>query len=271
VQGAGLKPAATLLCAVALAALLCACGGGGGTQPTTNATTESGASNAPTAAQAQGQSPLPGHPKIAPGAGAGSGSAASGAGQSSEAGSASPPPLTRASARRAEARAEAVQAARHRALAKQAGHAAPFLVPTGDNSIPTYGSEASASQQAEATTALSGYLAARAADEWSTACAEMAATVTKQLALLAGEAGGAKPSCADAYAKLSERVPASQRVSPLSGALAALRVEADKAFALFYGPHEQQYMMPMVSEAGAWKVNQIEPIPWPIGAPSASP
>jgi hypothetical protein len=170
------------------------------------------------------------------------------------------------SAPAAKARRKA-HAARHR-LEAQAGAAAPFLVAQGDNSIPTYGSEASASQQAEATAALSGYLAARAGGEWSTACTGMAATVRKQLELLAGEAGSAKPSCADAYAKLSERVPASQRVSPLSGGLAALRVEGDKAFALFYGPREQQYMMPMVSEGGAWKVNQIEAVPWPVGAPA---
>ena len=257
-----MKPATTLLLAGALAALLCACGGGGGTQPTTNATTESSASSAPAAAQAQGQR-LPGHPKIAakPAPGPGGSQA-----QGNRYGN-----FTRAGAAATERRAARRARAAHRALAKKAGHAAPFLVPTGDNSIPTYGSEASASQQAEATTALSSYLAARAAGEWSTACAEMAATVTKQLELLAGEAGGAKPSCVDAYAKLSERVPASQRVSPLSGGLTALRVEGDKAFALFYGPHEQQYMMPMVSEGGAWKVNQIEPIPWPVGSPTASP
>ncbi len=34
---------------------------------------------------------------------------------------------------------------------------------------------------------------------------------------------------------------------------------------LFYGPKRQQYMMPMVSEGGAWKVNQIAPLPYPVG------
>jgi hypothetical protein len=174
--------------------------------------------------------------------------------------------VSAAAAPAAKARRKA-HAARHRLEAK-AGAAAPFLVGQGDNSIPTYGSEASGSESAAAEATLSGYLAARAEGDWASACSLMSASVAKQLALLAGEAGAAKPSCADAYAKLSERVPASQRVSPLTGGLAALRVEGDKAFALFYGPHEQQYMMPMVSEGAAWKVNQLEPIPWPIGAPS---
>jgi hypothetical protein len=42
------------------------------------------------------------------------------------------------------------------ALKKKAGKAAPFLVPTGDNSIPTYGSEASSSQRDEAAVAKGG-------------------------------------------------------------------------------------------------------------------
>ena len=153
------------------------------------------------------------------------------------------------------------------ALVKQAAKAAPFLVPKGDNSIPTYGSEASGSEQAEATAALSGYLAARAAGDWARACSLMSASVAKQLALLAGEAGGSRPSCEAAYAKLSERAPAAERADPLTHGLTALRVESPHAFALFYGPHEQQYMMPMISEAGGWKVAQIAPVPWPVGAP----
>jgi hypothetical protein len=30
-------------------------------------------------------------------------------------------------------------------------------------------------------------------------------------------------------------------------------------------------MMPMASESGEWKVNQLDPIPWPIGAPAHAP
>ncbi len=151
-----------------------------------------------------------------------------------------------------------------RAVVREAGHAAPFLVPTGDNSIPTYGAEAPPSEQAAATTALRVYLDARAGGEWAAACAHMAATVQKQLGALTGK----QEPCAAAYAKLSSQVSASMLVSPLSGPIAALRVEGDRAFALFYGLHEQQYMMPMVGGGGAWKVSQIEAIPWPIGVSS---
>jgi hypothetical protein len=246
IWGMGIAVLATL----ALAAVLAACGSGGG--GTTSTSTAAPGSSAPRTAKAPpGQAPAK-----APAAGTGASHAAA--------------PLTRASARRAERHAEALQAAHHRALAKKAGHAASFLVPTGDNSVPTYGSEASSSQQAAATVSLQAYLQARASGDWSAACAQMATTVQKQLALLAGGPGAKAEGCAAAYAKLSSRVPASARANPLSGPLAAFRVKADKAFALFYGPHRRQYMMPMVSEGGAWKVSQLEPIPWPIGAPTGS-
>ncbi len=178
-----------------------------------------------------------------------------------------PAPATKSgSARLAPVR----RAAKSRALVRKAGHAAPFLVKSGDNSIPTYGSEAPSSELAAATASLSSYLSAREAGEWSTACAQMAAVVQKQLALLAG--GGEKPEgCAAAYAKLASHIPGSARANPLVGSLAAFRVNGEKAFALFYGAQNQQYMMPMAREGAQWKVTQIEALPWPLGAPTASP
>jgi hypothetical protein len=259
------RPRSALLAALLAALALSACGGSGG-----------GDSSSAEAQAPAGEKTADAGPGAGPAGAASKSASASAAGSSSSspsaagAGSPAAPPLTRASARRAERQAEARQAARHRALAKRAGKAAPFLVSSGDNSIPTYGSEASGSQRAAAEQALSGYLAARAEGDWQAACSLMSASVTKQLALLAGEADGGKPSCAAAYAKLSERAPASARADPLIHGLASLRVESPHAFALFYGPGSQQYMMPLEDEGGAWKVTQIAPVAWPIGAPSQS-
>lgn len=174
-------------------------------------------------------------------------------------------PLTRASAEAAERAARRRARAAHRRLARKAGAAAPFLVEAGDNSIPTYGSEASAAQTAVAEAALSTYLGARAAGEWAAACGQMSAGLQKQLGALGGEAiaGG---GCPTAYGKLAGRIPAAARSDPLTAGLTALRVESPHAFALFYGPGEQQYMMPLEEEGGAWKVTQIEAVPWPIGS-----
>ncbi len=276
-----------------------ACGGGSSTtgSSTTGATRTTGA--APEAAAGQSPSagsprrhsgPLPGHPKFgskaAPGpAGAprrGVESSRRSRSQTGEPGNPSKPSpgaagdasaparkshatLTRASARAAERAARRHARAAHSKLAIQAGAAAPFLVAQGDNSIPTYGAEASGSQLAAAEAALSGYLAARAEGAWAAACALMSASVAKQLEALSGETGVGQ-GCAAAYAKLSEHVPAAARADPLTQGLAALRIESPHAFALFVGPGEQQYMMPLEEEGGGWKVTQIEPVRWPVGS-----
>jgi hypothetical protein len=96
----------------------------------------------------------------------------------------------------------------------------------------------------------------------------MAASTQKQLALLvrAAPRGKAK-GCVGGYAAFSEHAPPSERANPLTGSVTSFRIKGDKGFALFIGPHEQKYAMPMVSEAGAWKVTQIQPVPYPPGAP----
>lgn len=249
-----------------LAALLfglAGCGGGSSTTGSSTAATDSGSAASPTGGPPKWSRKLPGHSKIAPGIVHISGGAPRRGPTGEQAGS-----VTKASSRAAEGRARHHAQAAHRRLAHAAGKAAPFLVPVGDNSVPTYGSEASSAQSAAAETSLSTYLAARAEGDWATACSLMSAAVAGQLEALAGEAGTARQSCAAAYAQLSERVPAARRADPLIQGLTALRVEGPHAFALFYGPGEQQYMMPMEEEGSAWRVSQLEPLPWPIGTPS---
>jgi len=249
----GLSNRAVLaLALVVLAAAVAGCGGGSSSTSTSTSTGRS-ASESPTARL----KPLPGHPKIA----TKPDHHAIGAGPEPESdryGS-----FTRASAAAGERKAERRERAARRKLARKAGKAAPFLVKEGDNSIPTYGSEASASVRSEAEHVLSRYLRAREAENWPAACAAMSAQVAKQLALLSGQSG--KADCVNAYAALAERGSAAERADPMVGAIASLRVESPNAFALFFGSGKQQYMMPLEAEGGGWKVTQIAPVPWPIG------
>jgi hypothetical protein len=152
-------------------------------------------------------------------------------------------------------------------LKEQAGKATPFLVIGADNSIPTYGSEGSGSQKREAQAGLSNYLKAWEGEEWGKACALMGATSQRQLRLLAEGSGREAPNCPAAFAALAKYNPARQRKVVLVGSLSAFRVKGNKGFALFYGPHRQQFMMPMVREGGAWKVSQSIALAYPIGAP----
>lgn len=262
-----------------LIALVSACGGGSSTTGSTasgSSTTFAGPEAAAGRGAREGSSrrsgPLPGHPKI--------GQASGGAGQEAATapklgpgpGGAVPKPTGKhgEGTTGSTARSPAPVSGRHAQAARKtlrsgAGAAAPFLVARGDNSIPTYGSEASGPQLTAAEAALSSYLAARAEGAWTRACSLISASVAKQLEALAG-AAGANQSCATTYAKLSEGVPAAARADPLTGGLAALRIESPHAFALFVGSGGQQYMMPLEEEGGGWKVTQIEPVPWPIGS-----
>ena len=89
----------------------------------------------------------------------------------------------------------------------------------------------------------------------------------RQAQVLANAGKAEAKSCPDALAVLARYGPPSEQKNPLSGSLAAFRVEGEKGFALFYGRRGQQYMMPMVKEGGIWKANQLAPVPYPIGAP----
>jgi hypothetical protein len=150
----------------------------------------------------------------------------------------------------------------------KAGRAAPFVAPKADNSVPTFGTEAASSQRGQAEVALKAYLQARAHDDWASACRELAAPTRQGYEKLAKSSSKAKAlSCAQVLAALSKGADLSD---PLTGALLSLRVQGQNAFALFYGPHHQQYMVPMNREAGQWRPTQASPIAYPPGAPGTT-
>lgn len=155
-----------------------------------------------------------------------------------------------------------------RAERRRAGNAASFVKPGQDNSVPTFGSEASPSERGEAEATLRAYLGARASREWARACSLLAASVRHGFEKLASSTKqDGKATCAQvmpALAPVKPGVPA----NPLQGALLAFRVHGPSAFALFTGPpSQQQYIVPMSREGGAWRPTQAAPIAYPPGAP----
>ncbi len=152
--------------------------------------------------------------------------------------------------------------------------ASKFIVKGGDNSIPDYGQEAAAAERARAQAALTTFLHARAHDEWSRVCTELTAPTRQQLEglLRTVKAKGklrAIHGCGGVLAALSGG--AAGRATPQLTSVASLRVKGDVAFALFYGPHDVKYVMPMRYEGGAWKVDQLSPLPYPLGTPGVAP
>jgi hypothetical protein len=149
------------------------------------------------------------------------------------------------------------------------GAAASFRTQGGDNSIPDYGREANAAERARAAAALAGFLRARANGEWSRVCTYLTGPTRKQLVVF-GKASKGLNGCGPILTALSSG-PAASRTDPVIYGVAALRVKANKAFALFYGPKGSKYVMPMLSEGGVWKMSQLAPMPYPLGSSGASP
>jgi hypothetical protein len=151
---------------------------------------------------------------------------------------------------------------------RKAGRAAPFVAPESDNSVPTFGFEAGASERSKAEANLRAYLTARAAHDWPKACTYLATSVKQGYEKLASASArsGAKPTCARILPTLGP-IRAGVPANPLTGPLVSLRVHGVNAFALFYGPGHQQYMVPMNREGGEWRPTQAAPIAYPPGAP----
>lgn len=193
----------------------------------------------------------------------GGGSSSTGA-SSSTAASDSSTPTTAPPAFLGHSEASAKIAAERRA----AGRAAAFVAPKSDNSVPTFGTEAVSSQRGQAEVALKAYLQARAREDWASACQGLAKPTREGYEKLAKSSSKATaPNCAQVLAALSKGADLSD---PLTGALVSLRVHGQNAFALFYGPHHQQYMVPMNREAGQWRPTQASPIAYPPGAPGTT-
>jgi hypothetical protein len=144
---------------------------------------------------------------------------------------------------------------------RTAGRAAAFVAPESDNSVPTFGSEAAAPERDQAEAALKAYLQARASEDWASACRGLAKSVRQGYEKLSK---GKDLGCAPVLATLSKGTDLSD---PLVGPLLSLRVKGANAFALFYGPAHQQYMVPMNREAGEWRPTQSAPIAYPPAAP----
>jgi hypothetical protein len=147
------------------------------------------------------------------------------------------------------------------------GGAASFHVQGGDNSIPEYGQEASASERARAETALAAYLRARARGEWPVVCSKLASATRAQLEQLgraAAKARGTAMGCGQILKALSG-TSAAARADMLVSGVAALRVKGTTAFALFHGSRGSKWVITMREEGGAWKVSELAPIPYPFG------
>jgi hypothetical protein len=107
---------------------------------------------------------------------------------------------------------------------------------------------------------------ARAGSDWPAMCEHLARPLHKILEALARGSKRALRNCGEQLAATLTG-PASERTDTLThSGIAALRIDGKTAFALFYGPSANKYVMPMRNEGGSWKMTQLAPLPYPLTA-----
>jgi hypothetical protein len=140
---------------------------------------------------------------------------------------------------------------------------AGFRTPGGDNSIQNFGEEADAAEVEAATSTLAPYLAARAKNEWAQECAYLAKSAVVPLERLASSSPQLKgKDCAAILAAILSGASSSTADTAADG-IASLRVEGDRAFALYHGARGIDFFVPMVKENGKWKVGALAPSEFP--------
>jgi hypothetical protein len=141
----------------------------------------------------------------------------------------------------------------------QAEPSRQFLAPTGENEIPKFGKEADAAEREAVSKIVAESQQARAAGDWATQCATLAASVIKTLEktaspLLSGH------SCAKELEAEAANVPKYILANTMTGPIDALRVGPKSGYALYHGTKGVDWAVPITKEGGEWKVGALLPI-----------
>jgi hypothetical protein len=151
--------------------------------------------------------------------------------------------------------------ARSTAAPRAGSKAAAPGVPTskgGDNSIQTWGLEATSAQRERLAAIVQAFLDARAGAEWGKACSYLAAEQHEMLEQLAGASGSG--ACAKAMGLLAAEVPASAfaKEAEIVDVL-SLRIGGGHAFLIYTRPEGKVYATALGHESGSWKVISVGP------------
>jgi hypothetical protein len=142
-------------------------------------------------------------------------------------------------------------------LRVSADGSASFRVKGGDNSVPDYGSEAAASELAQAAKTLHAYMVARAKRDWAKSCTYLSAAARESAEQLASSRRG--KGCAVGLAAFSAGVSPSAARELTVIDVASLRVEGPQGFLLYRGAGDTLFSMPMVREGSVWAVGLLLP------------
>lgn len=131
-------------------------------------------------------------------------------------------------------------------------------VPTskhGDNSIQTWGLEASDAEREEATATVQRYLVARAAGNWSTVCQLLAAKPRREQEQFGGGA-----SCAQAMASFAADASTTTLREEAEIEILSFRIGDKYAFLIYRRP-DGIFATALTREGGNWKLISVTPNP----------
>jgi hypothetical protein len=148
------------------------------------------------------------------------------------------------------------------AAARPDAKAAAPGVPTsrgGDNSIQTWGLEATRTQRIRITAIVDAFLDARARADWRKACDYLAAEQRQTFRrLVKGRVD--RPGCAVGMETLATNVPRSAFVHEAEiTEVLSLRLGGGRAFLIYARPNAKIYATALSREGGAWKVVSVGP------------
>ncbi len=142
----------------------------------------------------------------------------------------------------------------------------------GDNSVQTYGTEASDSERTEAAIALQAFLNERLEGDWEGVCSALASRARAQIDefIKQLESQGKDVGCAGTMAILDQGTAQSQlRQEATITEVLSFRgdghVPGNPSYLIFIGPPGSTlYSMPMYFEEGGWKVGMALPSELPV-------
>lgn len=148
------------------------------------------------------------------------------------------------------------------------GPSREFLVPGGDNTVPTFGREGTPRERAEASKMIAAWLRVRAAKDWKRDCSffsrAYAGFITRDAH---GASGGEVRSCPEALEFFKKEV--GSFANTLGGTIGSLRVGEGQgtsghigrfAWAQYHGTDGKDWVVPLEWERGEWKIAKSAPL-----------
>lgn len=135
-----------------------------------------------------------------------------------------------------------------------------FIVPGGDNAVPLFGHEATATEREQASATVAAWMRARAEGAWRRDCSHLSQRYLRTLLADAhGASEGRVKTCPQALAYFGPEASGNLK-NTLTGPIDSLRAERGHGYAQYHGKGGIDWEIPMDKESGRWRVAAAAPV-----------